>query len=95
MKQPAVYIVTNKRNGTFYTGVTSNLIQRIYQHKEGVIESFTKKYECKYLVYYEVHETMEAEIARDKQIKDTKRKSKINLIKEMNPYWDDLYLKII
>ena len=84
MKQPAVYIVTNKRKVTLYTGVTSNLIQRIYQHKEGVIEGFTKKYECKYLVYYEVHETMEAAIAREKQIKDTKRKSKINLIKEMN-----------
>ena len=68
-RQPAVYIMTNKRNGTLYTGVTSDLIKRVYQHKEGIVDGFTKKYQCKQLVYYEQFDEMIAAIAREKQIK--------------------------
>ena len=95
MKQPAIYIMTNKRNGTLYTGVTSNLIKRIHQHKERVMAGFTKKYDCKLLVYYEVHSTMEIAITREKQIKNGSRRKKISLIESMNPNWKDLYQEII
>jgi putative endonuclease len=91
MKQPAVYILTNKKNGTLYTGVTSHLLQRIYQHKQGSIKSFTEKYYCKLLMWYELHETMESAIMREKLIKAGSRANKINLIKQLNPNWDDLY----
>jgi len=91
MKQPAVYIITNKRNGTLYTGVTSNLCKRIYEHKEGTVEGFSKKYGCKLLVFYELHETMESAISREKQIKGGSRKRKLALIEGMNPDWRDLY----
>ena len=80
MKQPAVYIITSQRNGTLYVGVTSNLVKRIYEHKEGVIEGFTKKYGCKILVFYELHETMLSAISREKQIKGGSRKKKLILI---------------
>lgn len=90
-KNPAVYILTNKPNGTLYTGVTSNLLQRIYQHKQGCIAGFTKKYGCKLLVYYELSDSMIAVIEREKQIKGGSRKKKITLIKNMNPKWQDLY----
>ena len=90
MKQPAIYIMTNKRNGTLYVGVTSNLIQRVYQHKEGIVAGFTKKYGCKILVYYEMHSDMECAITREKQIKDGPRKKKLKLIEDMNPDWHDL-----
>jgi predicted GIY-YIG superfamily endonuclease len=69
MKQPCVYIVANKRRGTLYTGVTSNLPRRAYEHREGLVEGFTAKYGCKMLVWYEVHATMVDAIAREKQIK--------------------------
>ena len=91
MKQPAVYIMASRRNGTLYTGVTSNLPQRVFQHREGVARGFTKKYGCKTLVWYEVHEEMLAAIAREKQIKGGSRKDKLNLIEAMNPDWRDLY----
>ena len=68
MKQPAVYITTNQRNGTLYTGVTSDLIKRVYEHKEGTNNSFSKKYGCKQLVFYELYERMEAAIHRETQI---------------------------
>jgi putative endonuclease len=95
MKQPAVYIITNKRKGTLYTGVTSNLVKRVYEHKEGVVPGFTKSYGCKRLVYYETHESMENAITREKQIKAGSRDKKISLIENMNPKWDDLYEQII
>ena len=95
MKQVAVYIVTNKRNGTLYVGVTSNLVQRIYQHKEGIIAGFTKKYGCKILVYYEIHNDMINAIEREKQIKDGSRRKKLKLIEDMNQEWQDLYFGII
>lgn len=91
MKQPVVYIMTNKRNGTLYTGVTSNLPQRVGQHREGVADGFSKRYGCKSLVWYEVHETMESAIAREKQIKGGSRKKKLALIEEKNPQWKDLF----
>jgi putative endonuclease len=90
-KQPCVYIVANQRNGALYTGVTSNLIQRIYQHKNNLADGFTKKYNCKFLVWYEVHEIMESAIMREKQIKAGGRLEKLALIEGMNPTWGDLY----
>jgi len=95
MKQPCVYILTNKRNGTLYTGVTSNLIKRVYQHKEKLADSFTKKYNLNILVWYEVHEVMETAITREKQIKEWRRKWKLELIEKQNHEWSDLYNEII
>lgn len=95
MKQPTVYIVANQRNGTLYVGVTSNLIKRVYEHKEGINDSFTKKYGCKFLVFYELHETMESAIAREKRIKGGSRQKKLTLIEMVNPDWKDLYENII
>jgi predicted GIY-YIG superfamily endonuclease len=90
-RQPAVYIMTNKRNGTLYTGVTSDLIKRVYQHKEGVADGFTKKYQCKQLVYYEQFEEVITAIMREKQIKAGSRKKKLTIIESVNPTWRDLY----
>ncbi len=95
MKRPAIYIMTNKPNGTLYTGVTSDLIKRVYEHKNGDVSGFTKNYGCKRLVYYEMHETMENAIAREKQIKSGSRDKKIALIENMNPRWSDLYDDIL
>jgi predicted GIY-YIG superfamily endonuclease len=91
MKQPVVYIMANKRNGTLYTGVTSNMPRRAYEHREGLIAGFSARYSCKLLVWYEVHETMEYAIAREKQIKGGSRRKKLALIGGMNPQWRDLY----
>lgn len=95
MKQPAVYIITSKRNGTLYTGVTSDLVKRVHEHKNAVVLGFTKSHGCKRLVYYEVHESMESAIIREKQIKAGSRKKKLVLIENMNPEWNDLYAEII
>jgi len=95
IKQPAIYIMTNKRNGVLYTGVTSDLIKRVYQHKYADIHGFAQKYGCKYLVYYEITEDMLSAIAREKQLKSGSRKNKLALIEKVNPYWDDLYEKLI
>jgi len=95
MKQPVVYIMASCRNGTLYTGVTSNLIKRTYEHKHSLIEGFSKKYSCKFLVFYEIHEDMELAILREKQIKGGSRKKKLELIEKMNPNWQDLYDNII
>ena len=95
MKEPAVYIISNKKNGAIYTGVTSNLGKRIYEHKEGAIDGFTKKYNCKLLVFYESYDIMESAIAREKQIKSGSRKNKLRLIEAMNYSWRDLYEDII
>lgn len=94
MKHPAIYIMANKRNGTLYTGVTSNLGQRVWQHREGVVDGFTKRYGCKLLVWFEGAETMEAAIGREKQIKGGSRGKKLALIEGMNPGWSDLYERI-
>jgi len=94
-KQPCVYILASQRNGTLYIGVTSNLVQRIWQHKNNEVEGFTKKYQVHLLVYYELHETMESAITREKQLKKWNRDWKINLIEKENPQWHDLWDIII
>lgn len=91
MKQPCVYIMANQRNGTLYTGVTSNLSQRAYQHRAGLIAGFTMRYGCKMLVWYEHYERMDEAILREKQIKAGSRGKKLALIEAMNPNWRDLY----
>ena len=90
-KLPCVYIMSNQKNGTLYTGVTSNLRQRIHQHKNHLCDGFTQKYKIDHLVYYETHQTMEAAIVREKHIKKWKRQWKIELIEQNNPEWCDLY----
>jgi putative endonuclease len=86
-----VYILSSKRNGTLYTGVTSNLIRRVYEHKNNLVNGFTKAYGIHHLVWYENHESWESAIKREKQIKKWKRAWKLNLIEKKNPLWDDLY----
>jgi predicted GIY-YIG superfamily endonuclease len=88
---PAIYILANKRRGTLYTGVTSNLIQRVYQHKTGVTKGFAVKYGCRRLVYFEMFDFMTDAIVREKQIKAGSRAKKIALIERGNPDWADLY----
>jgi len=90
-RQPCVYLLASKRNGTLYTGVTSNLVKRIWEHKQHAVAGFTKKYRVTQLVWYEVHETMASAINREKAIKNWKRAWKINVIEAMNPDWRDLY----
>lgn len=90
MKQPAVYILASKRNGTLYIGVTSNLHGRVWEHKNNVVEGFTKKYSVHMLVYYELHAYMATAIRREKQIKKWNRAWKLQLIEEKNPNWHDL-----
>jgi putative endonuclease len=91
MKHPAVYIMASKRNGTLYTGVTSNLPQRAWQHQEGAVKGFTTQHGCKMLVWYEQASKMEGAITREKQIKAGSRKKKLALIEGMNPEWRDLF----
>jgi len=86
-----VYILASKRNGTLYVGVTSNLVQRVWQHKEGFVEGFTREYGVKTLVWLERHDSAEAAITREKQIKKWNREWKVQLIEAANPYWNDLY----
>ncbi len=95
MKEPTIYILTNKRNGTLYTGVTSNLTKRTYEHKKGLRSDFTSKYYCKLLVYYERCYFMTEAIFREKQIKNYSRKRKLALIEKLNPEWQDLYNECI
>jgi putative endonuclease len=95
MKNPAAYILASKTNGTLYIGVTSNLPQRIWQHKNHLADGFTKKYDVTRLVYFELHLTMEGAIVREKQLKRWKREWKIELIESKNPEWIDLYSSII
>ena len=90
-RQPCVYILASKRNGTLYTGVTSSLVKRVWEHKNNVVEGFTKQYSVHDLVWYEMHATMETVIQREKTIKTWKRSWKLKLIEESNPDWDDLY----
>lgn len=89
--QPCVYILASKRNGTLYIGVTSDLVKRVWEHKSNLVEGFTKKYKVHDLVWYEMHDTMETAINREKQLKEWKRQWKIALIEKANPYWNDLY----
>ena len=91
---PCVYILASKRRGTLYVGVTTNLTQRVWQHKNDLAPGFTQRYVVHNLVWYEVHETMESAITREKRIKDWRRTWKIELIEAGNPQWRDLYADI-
>ena len=91
MKQPVVYIMASGRNGTLYTGVTSNLSRRAHEHREGLTPGFTKRYGCKLLVWLEPQARMEDAIAREKQLKAGSRADKLRLIEASNPLWRDLY----
>jgi predicted GIY-YIG superfamily endonuclease len=93
--QPAIYILANKPYGTLYTGVTSNLIQRVHQHKHDMFKGFTYTYNCKMLVYFELLGDIDLAISREKQIKAGSRAKKIKLINSINPYWIDLYPTLI
>ena len=95
MKQPAVYIMASGRNGTLYTGVTSSLPRRAFEHRESSVPGFTSRYGCKRLVWYELHATMADAIAREKQIKGGSRKKKLALTEAMNPSWRDLFDDLI
>ncbi len=90
-KQFHVYILASKRNGTLYIGVTSKLVQRVWQHKQGAVDGFTKQYNVNRLVYFEAHDAAESAIVRERQIKKWRRSWKIDLIEENNPDWSDLY----
>ena len=94
-KQPAVYILANRRNGTLYAGVTSNLVKRVWEHKNDQVDGFTRRYGVHLLVYCELHESMVAAITREKQIKAGSRARKLQLIEAMNPEWLDLYNSIV
>ena len=90
-RQPAIYIMANKHRGTLYTGVTSDLLKRVYEHKKAVFPGFTSRYGCKNLVYYEFFGDMFLAIEREKQIKAGSRKKKLALIESFNSEWKDLY----
>ena len=94
-KQSYVYILFNKRNGSLYTGITSNLVKRTCGHKNKCFEGFTKRYTINKLGYYEVFEDIRLAIAREKQIKGGSRKDKLKLVESFNPHWKDLYKDII
>ncbi|MGQ0645377.1 MAG: GIY-YIG nuclease family protein [Elusimicrobiota bacterium] len=94
-KQPCVYILAGRRNGTLYIGVTSDLAKRIWEHKNGFVEGFTKRYKVHTLVWYELNPTMESAIRREKAIKEWKRQWKLELIEQMNPNWQDFSDELI
>lgn len=95
MKKPVVYMLASRRNGTLYIGVTSDLIKRVWQHREGIVEGFTKKYGVKLLVWYEQHKTMKSAISKEKIMKKWLRKWKLSTIEQSNPNWRDLWHEII
>jgi putative endonuclease len=94
-REPCVYLLASRPNGTLYTGVTSDLVKRVWEHKNNVVEGFTKRYGVHRLVWYEPHPDMESAIAREKAIKEWKRKWKIELIESLNPGWRDLFEELI
>jgi putative endonuclease len=95
MKKGYVYILTNQTGSVLYIGVTSDIIKRIYEHKEKLVEGFSKKYSLDKLVYYECFDDIKDAIAREKQLKGGNRKKKLDLVNGMNPKWDDMYSKIL
>ena len=95
MKQPCVYIMAGKRNGTLYAGVSANLPKRAYEHRRGLVNGLSKRYGCKILAWYELHETMIEAVAREKQIKAGSRSKKLSLIESFDPDWTDLYEPLI
>ncbi len=95
MKKGYIYIMTNKSNGTLYVGVTSDIVKRVYEHKNSLVDGFTKQYNLKNLVYFEIFDCIEDAIGREKQLKGGSRAKKILLIESMNPKWRDLYDEIL
>jgi putative endonuclease len=95
MKQPAVYILASQRNGTLYIGVTSDLVKRVWEHKNDLVEGFARQYQVHQLVYYELHGDMVQAITREKQLKKWNRDWKLRLIEEVNPDWRELYGEIV
>ena len=95
MKLPCVYILSNNPKGTLYIGVNSNLVQRVWQHRNNLVEGFASRYRLHRLVWYEVHETMKSAIASEKALKKWNRAWKIELIEKTNPTWKDLYDEVI
>ena len=95
LKHPAIYILASQRNGTLYVGVTSNLIKRVWEHKTDQAQGFTSKYGVHLLVYYEILDSMDAAIAREKQLKAGSRTRKLRLIESVNPEWRDLYPSLV
>ncbi len=93
--QPCVYMLASKRNGTLYTGVSSNLLKRVWEHKNNLVEGFTNKYGVHTLVWYELHNTMDSAIQREKTIKNWKRAWKVKVIEKMNSHWHDLYSDLL
>ena len=93
-RQPATYILASDRNGTLYVGVTSDLVQRTWQHREHLVDGFAEKYGVSKLVWYELHGAMETAITREKRIKKWNRQWKIRLIEQQNPYWNDRWVEI-
>lgn len=94
-KQPCVYLMASRRNGILYVGVTSDLIKRVWEHKQDSVEGFTKCYGVHILVWYELHQTMESAIVREKRLKEWKRRWKLELIEQGNPEWHDLYSNLL
>jgi putative endonuclease len=94
-KQPAVYILASKRNGTLYIGVTSDLLKRIWEHRNNIVPGSTERYRVHHLVWYELHESIEGAIQREKRLKEWKRAWKIELVESTNPNWLDLYHTIV
>lgn len=94
MKKGYVYILTNKNNAVLYVGVTSNIVKRIYEHKRKFVDGFSSKYNADKLVYFEVYESIEDAILREKQLKNWHRNWKLELIKDNNPLFEDLYESI-
>ena len=95
MKQPAVYILARRMNGTLYLGVTSDLVRRLWEHKNDLVEGFTQRYGVHRLVWYELHVTMEAAVLQEKRLKEWRRAWKLRLIQRINPEWEDLYDRLI
>ena len=91
IRQPAVYILASARNGTIYIGVTSDLVKRVWEHKNNLVEGFSKRYNVHHLVWYELHEDVASAIEREKRLKEWKRAWKLNLIEKSNSKWNDLY----
>ena len=90
-----VYLLAGRRNGTLYCGVTNDLVRRVWEHKEGLTDGFSKKYGVKMLVWFETHEDINAAITREKQIKEWRRDRKLEMIEKTNPYWRDLYPELL
>jgi putative endonuclease len=95
MKRACAYLLASRRNGTLYVGVTSDLVKRVWEHKQNLVEGFTKRYGVHTLVWYELHDSMEAAIRREKAIKEWKRRWKLELIEKTNPQWRDLYADLL